>query len=154
MKQKIKTILIPEAGLDLSPPSVVKASVETDFIRAFAHMVGKGNQGGVLIRSTSDGRLHVAQAGTSMETYVVEGGTAANAFTGGNTYDQVNAFYATDLLIETHPAIVAFRDQAGVYGNEKIIPVGMHSIDLIHYGMRIRNRNAGFNAVYEFTIYR
>lgn len=138
----------------MSPPFVGQANVETEFTRVFAYLVGKGPHGGVLIRSTSDGREHVAAAGTSMEVYVVEDGTAANAFAAGNTYDQANAFYVTDILVETNPAIVSFRDQAGIYGAEKIIPVGVASIDLIHYGMRIRNRNAGFNSVYEFTIYR
>jgi len=41
-----------------------------------------------------------------------------------------------------------------LYGADKYFPVGAYSIELIHYGMRIRNRNAGDNTVYEFTIYR
>jgi len=154
MKQKIKTFLIPESGLDLQPEYVQEAEVETDFIRAFSHLVVKTASGTVLARGTSDGRILVATAGGAFEIYGVENGTAADAFNPANTYDQVNAFYVTDIIVETHPAIVSFRDVNGVYGDEKRVPVGFSSIDLVHYGMRIRNRNAGNNAIYEFTIYR
>ena len=154
MKQKIKTFLIPESGLDLEPKYVETAEVETDFTRTFSHLVAKTTQGSVILRGTSDGRLLVATAGGAFEIYGTENGTAADAFNAPNTYDQVNAFYVTDILVETHPAIVSFRDVNGVYGDEKRIPVGFSSLDLVHYGMRIRNRGAGNDAVYEFTIYR
>lgn len=154
MDQKIRTILIPELGLSLEPDSVIESVVSTNFTRTIAHLVGMSPAGPVILTCTTDGRLHEATAGTTYEFYTVEDGTAADAFSGPNTYDQAIAHYVTDMLIETHPAIVAFRDLAGNYGDEKTVPVGFMSIDLLHYGMRIRNRNAGFNAVYEFTIYR
>jgi len=154
MNQKIRTVLIPETGLTLEPEGVIEAKVSTDFTRTFAHLVGKGSASGILLRCTSDGRLLVATAGGAFEIYTTENGTAADAFNAGNTYDQVDAFYVTDILVETNPAIISFADVNGVYGDEKRIPVGFSSIDLVHYGMRIRNRGAGLNADYEFTIYR
>jgi len=154
MKQKIRTPLIPEAGLDLEPKFVEEALVETDFTRAFSHLIVRSPTGTVRVRGTSDGRVLVATAGGAFEIYVVENGTAADAFNAGDTFNQAYAFYVTDIMVETHQAIVSFRDVNGVYGNEKWVPVGFSSIDLVHYGMRIRNRNAGDNAVYEFTIYR
>jgi len=154
LKQKIKNILIPETGLNLSPESVMVSEVDTDFTRTISHIVGHGPGGPVVLLCTTDGRLNVVSAGTTYETYVVESGTAADAFTGPNTYDQALAYHVTDILVETHPALIAFRNVGGTWGDEKIVPVGFMSMDLIHYGMRIRNRNAGDNAVYEFTIYR
>lgn len=154
MNQKIKTILIPEMGLDLEPEFIEAFSVDTEFSRTLAHIVAKTGTRSVLLKATSDGRLLVATAGGAFEVYGVENGTAADAFSGPNTYDQALAQYVTDVLVETHPAIVSFRDVNGTYGDEKRVPVGFSSFDLVHYGMRIRNRNAGNNAVYEFTIYR
>lgn len=154
MKQKIKTILIPEKGLVLEPEYVQEAEVETDFTRTIAHLAAQSRGNSVILECTTDGRLFVAAAPGAFEIYGVENGVAANAFSAPNTYDQVLAQYVTDILIETNPAIVSFRDVNGVQGDEKVVPVGFSSIDLVHYGMRIRNRNAGFNAVYEFTIYR
>jgi len=152
--QKIRTILIPEAGLDLEPRDVIEAEVSTTFSRVFAHLVGKGPNSGVLIRSTTDGRLHVAWAGTSMEIYAVENGNAPDAYNAGSTYDSVNAIYTTDILVETFGSTISFRNVAGIYGDDKALPVGMHSIDFIHYGIRIQNRVAFSVCVYEITTYR
>jgi len=154
MNQKIKTVLIPESGLDLQPEGVIQSEVTTDFIRALSHIIGQGPSGSVVLSCTTDGRLNVAAAGGAFEVYGVENGTGADAFSGPNTYDQAIAQYITDILVETHPAIVSFRDVNGVYGDEKALPVGAYSIELVHYGMRIRNRGAGNDTIYEFTIYR
>lgn len=152
--QKIKTILLPEVGLDLEPPSVIKAEVSTDFIRAFAYVVGKGSNSGILIRSTTDGRLLVASAGTSNEIYAVENGNAPDAYDAGSTFESVEAIYTTDFLIETFDATVSFRNALGDWGNAKALPVGGYSIDLIHYGVRIQNRVGASVSVYEITTYR
>ena len=152
--QKIKTILIPEEGLVLEPKYVVEAEVGSEFTRTFAHLVGKKVGGTVLLRATSDGRLLVAAAGTAYEYYDIENGIGADAYAAGDTFDQTEAWYVTDIIIETFAAEVSFRNQAGVYGDDKYFPVGAYSIDLIHYGMRCQNRTPGSNTVYEFTIYR
>lgn len=152
--QKINTILIPESGLDLQPPFVKQANVSTDFSRVFAHLVGKGPNSGILIRSTTDGSLRVAIAGVPFEIYIISDGTAADAFAVPNIFEFGIAYNVTDFLIETHPAIISFQNQAATWLPEKILPVGMHSIDFINYGIRIRNRNAGDNSVYEITSYR
>jgi len=153
-EQKINTILIPESGLDLIPPYVQESIVTTDFSRVLAHLVGKGPNSGVLIRSTTDGSLRVAIAGVPFEIYIISDGTAGDAFAPGDTFEFALAYNVTDFLIETHPAIISFQNLAGAWLPEKILPVGMHSIDLINYGIRIRNRNAGNNCVYEITSYR
>ena len=152
--QKIKTILIPETGLDLQPRDVIEAEVSTDFIRTFAHIVGKGTSSGVLLRCTSDGRLYVVSAGTSMEEYSVESGDAEDTYAAADTFEFVEAQYITDFLIESFDATISFRNEAGDYGDDKSIPVGAVSLDLIHYGVRVQNRSPGDVSDYEITTYR
>ena len=152
--QQIRTVLIPESGLDLEPEFVRQSTVETDFIRSLAHLVGKAPNTGILIRATSDGSLRVVSAGVPFEEYITFTGTGADAYAAPNILEYLVAYNVTDFLIETHPAFVSFRNLAGVWLGDKILPVGMHSIDFIHYGYRIRNRNAGNNTVFETTIYR
>lgn len=152
--QNINTVLIPESGLSLQPPYVKESKVTTDFSRVFAHLVGKGPNSGILIRSTTDGSLRVSIAGVPFEIYIISDGTAGDVFAPGDTFEFGIAYNITDFLIETHPSIISFQNQAGTWLPEKILPVGMHSIDLINYGIRIRNRTPGSNCVYEITSYR
>lgn len=152
--QQINTVLIPESGLNLAPEYVLESFVSPNFSRVFAHLVGKAANNGILIRATSDGRLHVVSAGVPFEEYLTFNGTCANAFAPGQTHEFAVSYNATDFLIETFPAIISFRNLAHVWLPEKILPVGMHSIDFIHYGVRLRNRIPASNSVYEITPYR
>ena len=152
--QKIRSVLIPELGLDLEPEFLNEYEVSSEFIRALAHLVARAGNRSVMLRATTDGRLHVAAAGTSMEIYHVENGVAPDAYNAGSTYEQVDAQYITDLLIEANDATISFRNSAGLWGDAKAIPVGVASIDFIHYGIRIQNRVALAVANYEFTMYR
>ena len=152
--QKINTPLIPEIGLNLEPEFVQKSLVGTDFSRVFAHLIGKTNVGGILIKATSGGSLHVVTAGVPFELYNVNNGTAADAYNAGNTFEFATAFNVTDFLIETFAATISFRNLAGVWLDDKALPVGIHSIDFINYGVRVRNRVGGSNTVYELTSYQ
>jgi len=152
--QKINTVLIPESGLSLDPEFIEQSIVSPDFSRVFAHLIGKAQDKGILIRATSDGSLRVVSAGVPFEAYTVFSGTGADAFSGTNTKSYSVAYNVTDFLIETHPAIISYRNLQGIWLNEKVLPVGYHSIDFIHYGYKIRNRGAGNNTVFEITIYR
>ncbi len=152
--QQINTVLIPEKGLSLEPEFSQQVKVSTDFSRVLAHLVGKGAASGVLIKSTSDGSLHVVSAGVPFEAYLVYSGGCLDAFATLNTEEFTIAYSVTDFLIETFPCIISFRNLAGTWLPEKILPVGYHSIDFIHYGFRLRNRNAGSNSDYEVTVYR
>ncbi len=153
-KQKINTILIPETGLNLEPPYTKQANVTIDFSRVFAHVVGKGPNSGILIRSTTDGSLIVSSAGVPFEIYVVNDGTSLDPFSALHTFEFALAYNVTDFLIETFPSVISFRNLAGNWLPEKILPVGMHSIDFINYGIRIRNRIPGSDCDYEITSYR
>lgn len=152
--QKIQTVLIPEIGLDLSPEFIEQSVVSPDFIRAFSYLVGKSADRGILIRATSDGSLRVVSAGVPFEIYLVVSGTGADAYTAGNTSEYSVAYNVTDFLIETHPAKISFRNIQGIWLPDRSLPVGMHSIEFIHYGFKIKNRGAGNNTVYEIVVHR
>ncbi len=152
--QKLRSVLIPEIGLDVEPPFVQESEISTVFSRVIAHLAARYGNRSIMIKATSDGRLLVAAAGTSMEVYGVENGNAPDIYNAGNTYEQVQAIYTTDILIETFGSTISFRNAAGVWGDDKAVPVGFMSIDFIHYGIRIENRVALSVAVYEFTMYR
>lgn len=152
--QKIRSVLIPELGIDLEPEFLEEYEISSEFIRAIAHLAARAGNRSIMLRATSDGRLHVAAAGTSMEIYQVENGVAPDAYNVGSTYEQVDAQYITDLLIEANDATIQFRNSAGVWGAAKAIPQGAASIEFIHYGIRIQNRVALAVANYEFTMYR
>lgn len=152
--QKIRTILIPESGIDLEPSRVVEAEVSTAFTRVFAYVVGKEERGGILIRATSDGRLYVAAAGTTFEWYDVETDDAPAAWDAAQTYEYTEAILRTDIIIEDFDAEIQWRSQVGVWGGVKRAPVGAMSFDFTHYGIRIRNRVGASVAAFEITVYR
>lgn len=152
--QKIKSVLVPEIGVDLTPEFVTEMKVDSDFSRTLAHVVGRTGQRSIIIKATSDGRLMVAAAGTAAEVYVVETGEAPDEPDEWDEYDQENAIYVTDVLAEANNMVIQFRNLAGVYGNSIIVNVGFRSFDFIHYGIRIQNRVGGAAGVYEITMYR
>ncbi|MBA7607720.1 hypothetical protein ES703_14886 [subsurface metagenome] len=153
-EQKIHTVLIPETGLDLSPEHIEQSIVTPDFSRVFAHLIGKADDRGILIRATSDGSLRVVSAGTPFEHYEIFSGTSDDPYTAINTKEYSEAYNVTDFLIETHPAKISFRNLQGVWLADKILLVGFHSIDFIHYGIKIKDRTPASNSVYEITSYR
>ncbi|MBA7642992.1 hypothetical protein ES703_50702 [subsurface metagenome] len=153
-EQKIKTPLIPEHGLELSPEFIEQSVVSPDFSRVFAHIIGKADDRGILLRATSDGSLHVVSAGVPFEIYLVYSGVGAAAYDADDTFEFTVAYRVTDFLIETNPCEISFRNFQGTWLPDKVLPVGMHSIDFIHYGVRIQNRAAGPNTTYEITVYR
>lgn len=152
--QKIKTILIPEIGLELDPEFIEQSIVTPDFSRVFSFLVGKAVNRGVLLKATSDGSLKVVSAGVPFEIYVVFSGTGANDYTTPNIKEYTDSYLVSDFLIETNPAIISFRDFEGSWLPDKSFPVGYHSIDFIHYGIKIKNRITDSPTIYEITVYR
>ncbi len=152
--QKIRSILIPEIGLDVEPEFVKEAEVDNIFSRVIAHLAVRFGSRSIMVKGTSDGRILVASAGTASEIYAVENGNAPDAYDAGSTFELAEAQYTTDFLVETFAATISFRNAAGVWGDNKALPVGAYSIDFIHYGVRIQNRVALSVSVYEITTYR
>ena len=155
MTQKGKSVLIPEIGLEVEPEFVKEYEIDTNFSRVLAHLVGRTGSRSIILKATSDGRLHVAYSGTSFETYIVEMEAATpDAFDAGSTHIQLLPIYLTDILIETNDATIQFYNVNGVWGDNISLPVGFHSKDFIHYGIRIQNRVGAAVGRYEITMYR
>lgn len=152
--QKIRTVLIPEVGLDVEPPFIKEAEIGTEFSRVLAHLAARTGGRSIMLNSTSDGRLLVAASGAAMEVYAVEAGNAPDAYDAPNTFEFIQAQYVTDILVETFAATISFRNAAGAWGDNKAILVGAASIDFVHYGIRIQNRVALSVAAYEITTFR
>ena len=153
-KQKIRTVLIPESGIDLEPKGVMESLVETDFIRTLSHIIGMSPAGAIMLRATTGGDLRVATVSMAYEVYEVHAGVAAAAYNAGDTFITALPSYVTDCLIETFAGTIEFMNQAGVWGDPKSLPVGFYSFDFIHYGIRIQNRVAINLCDYELTMYR
>lgn len=154
MLQKSNTVLLPEIGLDLEPEFVKEISIDTEFTRVIAHVVGQTGARAIMIRATSDGRLHVASGGVSFEWMEVNTDNAPDAWDAVQTYEYADAVLVTDFDLENFAAIIQFRDHAGNWGDEKRLRVGVSSIDFIHYGVRIRNRVGASVSAFEITCYR
>ena len=152
--QKIRSVLIPEIGLDVEPEFVQESEINNIFSRTIAHIAVRFGDRSIMVKGTSDGRVHVASSGSSMELYSVEDGNAPDAYNAGSTYESAEAIYTTDILVETFDATISFRNAAGVWGDGKSLLVGTASIDFMHYGIRIQNRVALSVAEYEITQYR
>ncbi len=153
-EQKIKTVLIPEIGLELDPEFIQQSIVTPDFSRVFAHLIGKAADRGVLIRATSDGSLKVVSAGTPFEEYIVFPGTAGENYAAPNIKEYDVGYNVTDILVESFPAIISFRNAQGFWLQDKALPVGYHSIDFIHFGYRIKRRTDAGDTDFEVTVYR
>lgn len=153
--QKIKSVLIPEIGLDVEPEFVKESEVSTVFSRVIAHLAARYGGRSILIKATSDGRLLVASAGTASEIYEVVGELAApDAYDVGSTFERADAVYVTDILVETNDGTISFRNEEGVWGDDIDLPVGFHSRDFINYGIRYQNRVALAIGAYEIVMYR
>ncbi|MQY77782.1 MAG: hypothetical protein GH151_01085 [Bacteroidetes bacterium] len=153
-EQKIKTVLIPELGVELDPEFIQQSIVTPDFSRVFAHLIGKAADRGILIRATSDGSLKVVSAGVPFEEYLIGSGTTDDLdYVAPNIFELNVAYNVSDFLIELFPGIVSFRNSQGTWLPDKTFPVGMHSLDFIHYGVRIKKTALGA-VQYEITVYR
>jgi len=154
VSQEIKSNIIPEEGIDFDPHFVRQAFVDNVFIRVLAHLVGRTKEGARAVAVTSAGELKVVTSGAGYEEYDVKTGTAADSYTSANTFTYSSAYSACLFLIESHDAVVSFRTSAGLWLGDIILPEGMHVIDIVNYGVRIKNRTAGQNATYQIVEWR
>jgi len=154
MLQKSNTILLPELGLNLEPEFLKEIHVDTEFSRVIAHVVGQTGARSIMIRATSDGRLHVASGGVSFEWMEVQTDNAPDAWNVAQTYEYAQAVMVTDFDLEDFAAEFQFRNHSGIWGPTKRLRVGISSIDFVHYGVRIRNRVGASVSAFQITVYR
>jgi len=151
--QKIDTHLIPEQGMTFDPPYTIEARVDNRISRVLAHVVGKTSVSSRVVEATSTGALKVADTGSGLESYTVHSGTCGDAYAAGQTHETTDGWDKIELIVETFDAVFSFKNSAGTWGSDKILPVGRYVFDFAAYGVKFKNRVAGNNAIYEITGY-
>jgi len=148
--QEIKVNIVPEAGFDFEPVYVRRLYVGSLFSRVLAHLVGRTDEGARAIRCTAGGAVHVAETGAGLSVYQVETGVCADAYAAGQTHEYVDADGMCDLRIEQNDAVVSLKNEAGVWGSDLVLPVGLLHLEVVNNGVKFKNRSAGLNAVYHY----
>jgi len=108
----------------------------------------------IALKARSDGVLVVADVGAGFETYEVFKGSALDNYDVSTTFEPKEKGARWDILIKSYDAVVSFKDKTGLlWLPDMEIPVGFHSIDFVSSSIRIKNKTAGNNAVFEIVTY-
>ena len=96
------------------------------------------------------GQEYIAQVNSTLSLkndYATDAATAANAYSA--LIAATEPYLEVSILIENNDAIASFKDAAGAWGEDVILAIGSHNIDLECYGVKVKNRTAGANSVYQ-----
>jgi hypothetical protein len=152
--QRIKTRLYPISGLDVEPDFVADLYIDDRIQRTMGYLLARTDNGSVLVEGTSAGAIKVADIGSGFEAYEVETGTAADTYTGGNTYEYTDARASWDLKLDSTSADISFQNAAGSWGGNIWLNAGTASIDVSAYGIKIKNHTSGDNTVYQIVSWK
>ncbi len=99
--------------------------------------------------------LKTAPVGSGLEEYKSEEGTLADDDFHEIIRDDTTPYARWDFLIETHDAIIEFRNKVNTdWGDEIALTVGWHSIDIVSNGVQVKNRSLGNNTKNQIIGYR
>jgi len=155
LQQKIKQVSLKNEDLTLSPEFIREIYSSNYYQNSLSLMVGWTGDRTKLLRSTIGGVLKTAPIATGLEEYKSETDTLAADDFVEVIRDNTTPYARWDILIDTKDAIIEFRDKVNVaWGNEIILTVGWHSLDLVSNGVHIKNRTGGNNSTYQITGYR
>jgi hypothetical protein len=149
MNQRIITRLYPIIGLDLEPDFVEELFILPGIQRNLTYLLGKSDDGSVLLEGTTSGALKVADTGSGFEAYTTETGTCADAYAAGQTHEYVAARSVWDFKLDTTDADVQFQNSSGSWGDTIWYVAGQSSIEVSAFGVRLRNHTGGDNTVYQ-----
>jgi len=96
------------------------------------------------------GQEYISQVNSTLalkNDYEVTTGTAADAY--ATLIENAEPYLLSSILIETYDAIASLKDAAGSWGDDIILPKGLHEIEVECYGVKLKNRTAGENSVYQ-----
>jgi len=145
--------LIPE---ELRPqPSQVRRWFTRNVLQGVWGLVfGWTEQKPVVLKARSDGVLVVADMGAGFETYEVFKGTGLDIYDPTNTFTPAARGARWDILIKTYDAVVSFKDKTDLqWLPDMEMPIGFHSIDVVSSSIRIKNKTAGNDCVFEIVVY-
>ncbi len=152
ISQKIKTIIYPIIGLDLSPPTPeAELRIEGDLQPTLSLLIAKAINGTILLEGTEDGALKVAPTGSGNQVYEVETGTAADTYNTGDTFEYTEARNSWDLKLETTAADISFQNSFGGWGDDIFLAAGSSSIEFSAYGIKVKNHTTSDNTVYQIV---
>jgi hypothetical protein len=102
------------------------------------------------INASSSGALHVAQSGSALETYALKDGTAADAYNSTNKLEIADFASYWTVYVENNPALISFEvGDTGVWLDDIRVSEGYSVYNINTHSVRIKNRNAGSNAVFQ-----
>lgn len=151
--QRLLSRIVPEAGFDFDPPYLTRYYIDGGFSRVLAHLVGRTSIGSRAIEVTPSGNLKVAIVGSGFESYKTHTGTCSNDYDALRTYENTEGYDRFIVTVETYDAIISLKNQAGTWGDDIILPVGVSDRDISFFGIKIKNRGAGENAVFQIEEY-
>jgi len=153
VQQRIDEDLLTDLTQD--PSQIRRWFVDNVFRRSLSYLVGfDGDTKARILRCTTSGLLKTAPTTTGLEDYTVKTGTGADTYTAGNTYTFTVGYSRWDILIEDNDAVISWSDEAGTWGGDVILTLGWHSIDLVKWGIRIKNRTAAANTTYQIVAFK
>lgn len=134
--------------LQLDPPFLRRLYLDNILRRSLSLTSAMSTAGQKLLVATPAGILKVAITGAGFEAYEVDSTTAADAYNATNTLTPASLSSRWDILVETHDAIVHWRNLGDTaYVDDIILPIGAYSFDIASVGIQWRNRTPGSNAV-------
>ena len=155
LQQKIKQVSLKNEDLKLIPEFIREIFTTNFYRRAISLLEGWTGDRSKLLRCTIGGVLKTAPVATGLEEYKSGIGTLADADFHEVIRDNVTPYARWDILIETKDAIISFRNKPNTdWGDEIILTVGWHSLDLVSNGVQIKNRVGVDNTTYQITSYR
>ena len=155
LQQKIKQVSLKNEDLLLSPEFIREAYTSNFYQNVLALAAGWTGDRTKLLRCTIGGVMKTAPIATGLEEYKSVADTLAAADFVEVIRDNDAPYARWDILIETKDAIISFRNKVNVaWGDEIILTVGWHSLDLVSNGVQVKNRVGVDNSTYQITGYR
>ena len=155
IEQLVKQVSLKNADLLLTPEYTRNIITSNKYQRAIALTEGWTGDRTKFLRCTVGGVLKTAPVATGLEEYISATTTLADNDFHEVIRDNDSAYARWDVLVETQDSIIAFRNTVNLdWGNEIVLTVGWHSIDLVSNGIEIKNRTAGLNTKYQIVGYR
>lgn len=155
IEQKIKQVTLKNEDLKLSPEYTREAFTSNKFSRVLSLLEGWAGDRVKFLRCTIGGVLKTAPMATGLEEYKREASTLDDNDFHEIIRDKGIPYARWDFLIETHDAIVSFRNKVNTdWGNEIELTTGWHSIDIVSNGVQIKNRTDDSNTKYQIVGYR
>jgi len=149
---KIKTILFPVSGLDLSPVSPEgEVNIVGDVQPTLAILVGMGDNGLVAIEATPDGAAKVADTGSGLTLVDVATGIATNTLT---DLALTNSFTLLVITVTNAALQIKYETSPGAYSSAIDLKIGEHERDMSAEDLQVANALAGDPATYQIEAYR